>query len=138
MTQSPKVETHQGCENLLNDRLAITAVGEPGAGGAFIEYRISSLGDMNPEGKRAEVPGVSTVLKFQSGMPEDGKPINGGSNEALLAVIEHRLKGFQAGDFPCNENAEALRCVQEALQHLKRRSRRMVNNPPRRQAAQGI
>ena len=40
----------------------------------------------------------------------------------LLEVVRDRLKGFQAGPFPCEENEKALACIEEALVYLKQRT----------------
>ena len=38
------------------------------------------------------------------------------------AALRDRLKGFQAGPFPCEENEKALACIEEALVYLKQRT----------------
>jgi hypothetical protein len=48
--------------------------------------------------------------------------VNGISNEALLAIVEDRLLGFQAGPYSCRENAVALTKVQEAMMWLQKRT----------------
>lgn len=48
--------------------------------------------------------------------------VQGWTNEALLAVLKDRLEGFQAGPFPCKENADALDFVESALVVLERRT----------------
>ena len=52
--------------------------------------------------------------------------VNGVSNEALLAIVEHRLQGFQSGDYACRENALALTQVQQAMHWLHHRTRERV------------
>lgn len=44
-------------------------------------------------------------------------------NEALLAVLEDRLIGFQSGQYACRENAVALTKIQEAMMWLQKRTR---------------
>jgi len=44
---------------------------------------------------------------------------NGISNEALLAIVEHRLQCFQSSEFACRENAVALTKLQEAIALIK-------------------
>ncbi len=46
----------------------------------------------------------------------------GVTNEALLAILQDRLEGFQAGEFPCQENQVALEAVREAQAALHRRT----------------
>ena len=96
---------------------------EPGSGGANHAYTIShtirvdeAVAD-NP--KSMEV--FSTFIHFQHG-PIKEVCINGLSNEALLAVVEDRIIGFQSGPFSCRENALALTKLQECLMWLHRRT----------------
>lgn len=44
-------------------------------------------------------------------------------NEALLAIVEDRLQGFQSGQYACRENALALTKLQEAMMWLQKRTR---------------
>jgi hypothetical protein len=60
-------------------------------------------------------------IHFQEG-PVQEAGLNGISNEALLAVVEDRLKGFQSGKFSCRENALALTHLQEAMHWLHHRT----------------
>ena len=64
-------------------------------------------------------------ITFQEG-PIAEYGVNGISNEALLAIIEDRLAGFQAGPFACRENALALTKIQEAMHWLHHRTRERV------------
>ena len=95
--------------NGMNEALKITVLDEPGIGNACHQYKIEY--DVKPKGTEAQ--GVF----FQNGaIGEAG--VNGISHEALLAIIEDRLAGFQSGKFACQENMEALvfiRCAQQAL-----------------------
>lgn len=63
------------------------------------------------------------LIKFHKG-PVDSP--NGISNEALLAIVEDRLKGFQSGKFACRENALALTHLQEAMHWLHHRTRERI------------
>jgi len=53
-------------------------------------------------------------------IPEVG--VIGVTNECLLAIVEDRLRCFQAGPFPCEENAIAREHVIEALKQLTKRT----------------
>lgn len=65
-------------------------------------------------------PQTIAVL-FQKGpVPQHG--VNGVTIEALLAICIDRLSGFQAGPYPCAENAEALHHMEQALAALKGRT----------------
>ncbi len=108
--------------NGLNKEIEIEVLDEPGDGGACHRYRINlgPLPDSNWD-KRSERPSPYTVINFQEGpIKEEG--VNGISNESLLAIVEHRLQGFQSGEFSCSENLEALNNVREALRWLNNRT----------------
>ena len=62
-----------------------------------------------------------TVL-FQNG-PIQTAGVNGITQEVLLAIVIDRLRSFQAGPFPCDENAEALGYCEMALDFLKERTK---------------
>lgn len=96
----------------LNEVLKIEVLDEPGQGNACHCYTITpTVG--NAKGIR---------IDFQNG-PLKENPPNGVSNEALLALVEDRLLGFQSGPFACRENAIALTKVQEAMMWLQKRIR---------------
>lgn len=94
----------------LNDELAIAAVDNPGQADACHEYIIR------------ESNGTEHDVHFQNG-PIKKVGVNGISNESLLAIVEHRLLGFQSGEFACRENALALAKIQEAIMWLHKRTR---------------
>lgn len=48
------------------------------------------------------------------------------TNEALLAIVIDRLEGFQAGEFPCQENADALQATKLALGALHTRTLKRI------------
>lgn len=50
---------------------------------------------------------------------------NGTTNEALIAVLVHRLK-FLNGKFPCRENSLAITKLEEAKMWLEERTRNRV------------
>lgn len=105
-------EIHSHKVSGLNEVLKIEVVDEPGAGGANHVYDVTpTVG--NARGIRIE---------FQNG-PLKETPPNGLSNEALLAIVEDRLIGFQSGQFACRENAVALTKLQEAMMWLQKRAR---------------
>ncbi|MCC7424805.1 MAG: hypothetical protein IT428_31425 [Planctomycetaceae bacterium] len=105
--------------NGLNESLKIEVLDEPGPGGACHAYRIAV-----PNGT-AVSRGVCCDIEFQNG-PIGEVGIRGLSNEALLAVVEDRLKGFQSGAFACRENALALTHLQDAMHWLHHRTRERI------------
>lgn len=100
--------------NGLNEAIIIEVLDEPGQGNACHKYSLSlNLGN-------ADV-GI-TEINFQNG-PIQEFGFNGISNEALLAIVEDRLLGFQSGQFACRENAVALTKLQECMMWLQKRTR---------------
>lgn len=104
-----KIEDHK--VNPANDRIEISVLDAPGAGGACHHYAVDVDGSEN---------GID--VKFQNGpIAEHG--VNGVTHEVLLAIVADRLKAFQAGPYACAENADALTHTVEALETLKARTR---------------
>jgi hypothetical protein len=104
--------------NGLNELLRIEVLDEQGAGNACHVYGITS-----DEPREASTPPrVTCPIRFQNG-PIAEAGVNGISNEALLAIVEDRLLGFQSGQYACRENAVALTKLQEAMMWLQKRTR---------------
>jgi len=104
--------------NGLNEAITIDVLDKPGKGGACHEYGLYL--DVQPDGACRD-SGTSRI-SFQNG-PIKEAGVNGISNEALLAIVEDRLLGFQSGEFSCRENALALTKLQEAMMWLQKRTR---------------
>ena len=101
--------------NGLNEALKIEVLDKPGPGNACHEYCITFVDE--------SLGGIErSPIGFQNG-PVKESGVNGISNEALLAIVEDRLLGFQAGEFACRENAIALTKLQEAMMWLQKRTR---------------
>jgi len=104
--------------NGLNEVLKVVVLDEPGDGGANHRYQIH--GPIQEIGGE-KAPKFAVDIKFQKG-PIKEAGVNGISNEALLAVVIDRLRGFQSGPFNCEENAQALEFAQQALKTLQKRT----------------
>ena len=103
------ITIHHGSD--LNRSLSITA-DEKADGGASHNYSIDPV---------ASAGCSLATIKFQKGaMKEVG--FNGISDEALLAIVIDRLRGFQSGPFSCRENALALTKIEEAMHWLNART----------------
>lgn len=103
--------------NPVNDRLRITVLDKPSAGGANHEYRIEATDDGS--GKPFRI--ADHHISFQNGpIAENG--VNGITQEVLLAIVADRLRSFQAGEFSCRENALALTKIEEAQHWLQQRT----------------
>lgn len=112
--ESVMKEIHDHKINPVNDRLIITAIDEPGSGGANHQY------DVEVKNKEEEYDLLCHV-PFQNG-PIDEAGINGVTHEALLAIIADRLRSFQAGPYASRENAVALTKIEEAMMWLHKRT----------------
>ena len=114
--------------NPANDRLTITAIDEPGSGGAHHLYQIAGFDTRsNPSdpfvARHGESANYSTIL-FQNGpIGEAGVGVNGITHEALLAIVIDRLEHFQKGPYAGRENAIALTKLQEAQHWLHHRTK---------------
>lgn len=97
--------------NAANDRIEITVMDEPGAGGANHHYAVDVNGSEN-----------GLDVHFQNG-PIAEAGVNGVTQEVLLAIVIDRLRSFQAGPYACPENAAALTHSVEALEALKSRTK---------------
>ena len=98
--------------NGLNEVLRVEAIDEPGLGGASHSYRVTpTVGNA-----------TGVLIEFQNGPLQETRIPNGVSIEALLAIVEDRLIGFQSGQFACRENAVALTKIQEAMMWLQKRT----------------
>ena len=103
--------------NGLDEALTIIS-DEPGSGNASHLYVVSY--DIPNQTARGTVD-----IPFQRGPIQD-VGVNGVSNEAVLAIVEDRLAGFQSGEYACRENALALTKIQEAMMWLQKRTRDRV------------
>ena len=104
--------------NELNEALRIEVLDEPGQGNACHVYGITS----DEPREASQPPAVTLPIRFQDG-PIGEVGVNGISQEALLAIVEDRLLGFQSGPYSCRENAIALTKIQEAMLWLHKRTR---------------
>lgn len=105
----------------LNEAIGIEVLDEPGQGNACHEYLIT-LPIPKEDLPNTLVDRGGFPIRFQNGpILESG--VNGISGEALLAIVEDRLIGFQSGQFACRENAIALTKIQEAMMWLQKRTR---------------
>ena len=96
--------------NPLNDKIDITVMDAPGAGGANHHYAVDVAGSEN-----------GLDIHFQNG-PIAEAGINGVTQEVLLAIVADRLRSFQAGPYSCKENAVALTHIETAMLWLHKRT----------------
>lgn len=121
MDDTPQVvrEITDHAINELNETLHIEAdERKPEFGGGSHHYTITAREPGKPWWTVAQI-------NFQQGpLPENG--VNGVTNEALIAIVIDRLRGFQAGPMACRENALMLTKLEEALMWCQARSRDRV------------
>ena len=102
--------------NAANREICIAA-DPPTHGNASHQYHLIEQNTIGTEGIN-----YLGVINFQRGpIKENGT--NGVTNEALLAIVADRLRGFQSSEYSCRENAYALTKIEEALHWLHHRTR---------------
>lgn len=98
----------------------VYAIDKPGAGGANHLYKIE-----------ANVPDIEDIpyvlIQFQQGARKDSNSIHGLIDSDLLEIVRDRMTSFQAGEFACEYNAEALTHIEAALNALNRRVEDRIN-----------
>ena len=88
--------------------------------GANHKYSIAVVVNaVAPDGTRQVIE--SCILNFQNGGLREVGP-NGITDQALLAIVLDRLRGFQSGPFSCRENAIAITKLEEALMWTGKRA----------------
>jgi hypothetical protein len=116
--------------NALNRAIDVKVINEPTSGSADWNYLLKiPVGPPSPcvlmstqnDGERIYASFKYLNLAFQHGDP--AVEANGLTNEALLAVMIDRLRGFQSGPFAGRENTIALTKLEEALLWLEKRTR---------------
>ena len=116
-----EIVTHRSDVNNPAGSPRVFAVSEPTAANAVNLYEvILTDSDLSEPGTTSEDDII--VVPFQDG-PVPAVGINGGTLESYLAICADRLEGFQAGKFPCDENAEALKHINAAIEALHSRTR---------------
>lgn len=95
----------------LNESIELTAVDEPGPGGAnhYYEARI--------DGK------LVCVVQFQRGPRLEPSSDPGVTDTLLLAIVADRMASLNAGEFSCRENALVRTKVEEAMLWLYHRAK---------------
>ena len=102
-----------------DDYIEVHVLDEKGGGGAHHKYSIVIKEIDAEKGGQLELGSAN----FQNGNIADNG-VNGITNEALLAIVCHRLECFQKGPFPSDENWIALENAKSALTWLTRRTDR--------------
>lgn len=98
----------------LND---VYVVDDKGPGNANHQYIITKK-DVDA----TELGGVVGEVTFQKGPRTLEESQHGMLDVDLLEICRDRLKGFQSGDFACEENQKALEHIEIALMYLNKRT----------------
>lgn len=103
-------------------KLVLRVGDEPGPGNGNHRYVISGFDSATNVSEIEGYRSTACEVLFQNGtIPERG--LNGVTAEVLLAIIAHRLQGFQNGPFASAANQKALEHTKNALEALKDRTR---------------
>lgn len=93
----------------------VEVLDDPGPGDGCHKYQV----EIQSEHSGAN---LIEIVEFQKG-PVKEVGLNGIQNEHLLAMVIHRLQGFQSGPYACRENALALTKLEEAMMWMKARTK---------------
>lgn len=77
-------------------------------------------------GRSAMVRRQSIRRFYSRTVPIKEAGVNGLTHEALLAIVIDRLRSFQAGPFASTMNEQALRHIEQGLDHLQQRTRERI------------
>ena len=99
----------------LNDVFSYDSVG---CGNAHHIYAIHPYGDDPSQVGEHE---CYAYIRFQHGPRNNDDNEHGVLDTDLLEIVRDRLKAFQSGDFACDENANALHHIEEALLWMNKR-----------------
>ena len=100
----------------LNRVLAVDNIGPGGANHLYIIEALNNDMDIEP-----------THIQFQRGPRKLVSSVHGALDSDLLEIVRDRLTAFQAGEFACEYNAEALEHVNAALEALNKRVEDRIN-----------
>ena len=118
-----KLKDHIVEGDLPQNQVVIQVTDEPGAGGANHRYEIRGFNNRsNPSANEVDTFHCWVPIVFQNG-PIQEAGVNGITQEVLLAIVIDRLRNFQKGPFPSDENSIALIHCGVALDALKSRTR---------------
>lgn len=106
--------------NRPNEFTEVVCLDKPGQGGMCHEYAVQNKDANALDGR------THASIHFQNG-PVKEEGVNGCHNEDLIMVVLDRLRGAQAGDYSCRENALAITKLEEALLWLNYRTNARIH-----------
>lgn len=113
--------------------IKVLVLDKPGPGGACHDYFVMMPGGEEvidaADGSIEQIliqggPG-SMHIHFQEGSVKEAG-VNGLTHEVLLAILQHRLRSFQAGPFPHESNKLAINACEEAMAVLHVRTQQRI------------
>ncbi len=118
-----KLEMRIQKQDNLNDVFIIDE--EPGNGGAYHNYLVVKHGAATEDKEAGTVlldpNDILLQVGFQNGPRKAADSIHGVLEGDLLEIVRNRLQSFQKGPFATEDNANALRHIEEALMWLNKR-----------------
>lgn len=106
----------------INDKLEVSVMAtDDGSVGS--RYQISQTAESQKDSDPLAWNPIQ--IHFQD-RPEKVSGVLGATNEALIAILINRLEGFQDGELACQENAEAIIYLWQALRCLHNRTIKRV------------
>lgn len=118
-----KLEMRIQKQDNLNDVFIIDE--EPGNGGAYHNYLIVKQGSATQDKEAGTVlldpNDILLQVSFQNGARKEANSTHGVLEGDLLEIVRNRLQCFQKGPFATEDNANALRHIEEALMWLNKR-----------------
>jgi hypothetical protein len=94
----------------LNESIDISGTNVHEPSGAYHDY-VGKLADK-----------VVLSVQFQKGPRNEPGSREGCLEAALLAIVAHRMRCFNEGEYKCRENALVLTKIEEAIHWLKHRA----------------
>jgi hypothetical protein len=111
--------TDHKISKLNRENILVEAVDDPDVDGANHEYRIRVQKLAETSEQQDEVISITNVKFQKGGLADVG--VNGLTDQALLAIVLDRMRGFQSGPYSCRDNAIAITKMEEALMWMGRR-----------------
>ena len=96
----------------------VFAIDEPHENGASHQYRIA----------RDDGASVQLVHFHEGEFDWRSNDVNGATDEAILAILADRMRGFQTGPKACKGYATALRKIEESMEALRKKGKKKEEN----------
>lgn len=108
------------CSKLNRENIRVKTVDERNADGAHHKYLIEVFtSKLTSDGVESVIE--TCAVNFQNGGLADVGP-NGITEQALLAIVLDRLRGFQTGPYSSRENSIMITKLEEALMWSEKRA----------------